>query len=174
MLKLAIGNSLILQLLVKCNRNKCDPFSWNHKWFVMTNAMDLTSIDLPAYSQFSYSMNASYPCIRRRIVLKLPCFLSFHTWPYQFYIYTLQLRKSKSKKKVSEEEGDETSALWLAVRCAGAVANAQRSRLLLIGDAGVTSQTLSDRAQAEMPDFVALDLVGGYVLGEKKKVFKSK
>lgn len=96
------------------------------------------------------------------------------TWPYHFNIYSLQLRKSKSKKKVSEDEGDETSALWLAVRCAGAVANAQRSRLLLIGDANVTSQTLSDRAQAEMPDFVALDLVGGYVLGEKKKVFKSK
>lgn len=60
------------------------------------------------------------------------------------------------------------------MRCAGAVANAQRNRLLLIGDSSVTSQTLTDKAQEEMPDFVALDLVGAYVLGEKKKVYKSK
>jgi len=74
---------------------------------------------------------------------------------------------------MSEEE-KERHAAWLAIRCAASVSNTQRNRILLIGDSSVTSQKLSDQAQAQMPDFVALDLVGGYVLGEKKKVYKSK
>ena len=73
---------------------------------------------------------------------------------------------------MSDQEKEQHAA-WLAIRCASAVANTQRNRLLLIGDVGVTSQQLSEKAQQEMPDFVALDLVGGYVLGEKKKVYKS-
>lgn len=73
-----------------------------------------------------------------------------------------------------DEQDKEKHAAWLAIRCAAAVANSQRNRLLLIGDVSVTSQKLSEKAQQEMPDFVALDLVGGYVLGEKKKVYKSK
>ena len=89
------------------------------------------------------------------------------------FVVLLQTKKSKLKKKDIDVESEETTALWLAVRSAGAVANAQRNRQLLIGNASVTSQTLSDRAQEDMPDFVALDLVGAYVLGEKKKVYKS-
>ncbi|WAR27039.1 CFA54-like protein [Mya arenaria] len=83
-------------------------------------------------------------------------------------------RKSKSKTKDDmNEQEKERRAAWLAIRCAAAVSNTQRNRILLIGDTGVTSQKLSDEAQKEMPDFAALDLVGAYVLGEKKKVYKS-
>ncbi|XP_052780184.1 cilia- and flagella-associated protein 54-like isoform X4 [Mya arenaria] len=83
-------------------------------------------------------------------------------------------RKSKSKTKDDmNEQEKERRAAWLAIRCAAAVSNTQRNRILLIGDTGVTSQKLSDEAQKEMPDFAALDLVGAYVLGEKKKVYKN-
>lgn len=82
--------------------------------------------------------------------------------------------KSKSSKDDINEQEKERRAAWLAIRCAASVANTQRNRLLLIGDPGVTSQKLLEKAQQEIPDFVALDLVSSYVLGEKKKVYKSK
>ena len=84
-----------------------------------------------------------------------------------------KLLQSKSKDDINELE-KERRAVWLAIRCAASVANTQRNRLLLIGDANVTSQKLTEKAQQELPDFISLDLVSSYVLGEKKKVYKSK
>ncbi|XP_056000170.1 cilia- and flagella-associated protein 54-like isoform X4 [Ostrea edulis] len=83
---------------------------------------------------------------------------------------------SRTKSSKSDEVGDqekERRAAWLAIRCAAAVAEAQRARMLLIGDVSVTSQKLQEVAQENIPDFVALDLVSAYVLGEKKKVYKN-
>ncbi|XP_062618793.1 cilia- and flagella-associated protein 54-like [Saccostrea cucullata] len=83
---------------------------------------------------------------------------------------------SRTKSSKSDEVGDqekERRAAWLAIRCAAAVAEAQRARVLLIGDVSVTSQKLPETAQENIPDFVALDLVSAYVLGEKKKVYKN-
>lgn len=65
-------------------------------------------------------------------------------------------------------------AAYVAIRCATAVAQAQRSRMLLIGDTVVTSQPLSETAQDDIPDFLSLDLVSVYTLGKKKKKYKSK
>lgn len=72
------------------------------------------------------------------------------------------------------DQEKERRAAWLAIRCAASIAQAQRCRELLIGDPSVTSQVLNDKAKDQIPDFVALDLVSAYVLGEKKKVYKSK
>ena len=68
----------------------------------------------------------------------------------------------------------EKKAAWLAIRCAAAAGQAQRSRILLIGDSSVTGQPLSTKALEHMPDFISLDLISAYVLGERKKVYKSK
>ncbi|XP_052282343.1 cilia- and flagella-associated protein 54-like isoform X6 [Dreissena polymorpha] len=81
-------------------------------------------------------------------------------------------KKAGAKEEMNDQEKDRHAA-WLGIRCAAAVSNTQRNRLLLIGNAIVTSQKLADKAQQEIPDFVALDLVGSYVLGEKKKVYKN-
>nr|XP_034306398.1 cilia- and flagella-associated protein 54 isoform X5 [Crassostrea gigas] len=83
---------------------------------------------------------------------------------------------SRTKSSKSDEVGDqekERRAAWLAIRSAAAVTEAQRARMLLTGDVSVTSQKLTDSAQENIPDFVALDLVSAYVLGEKKKVYKN-
>ena len=97
------------------------------------------------------------------------------------HIVLLQSKKdrlsSRTKSSKSDEVNDqekERRAAWLAIRCAAAVVEAQRARMLLTGDPSVTSQKLQEAAKENIPDFVALDLVSAYVLGEKKKVYKSR
>ncbi|CAL1546460.1 unnamed protein product [Lymnaea stagnalis] len=91
-------------------------------------------------------------------------------------IASTQKSKSSTMKPGSSQsilEFDPQKAAFLAIRCATAAANAQRARGLLIGDQKVTSQKVGEKAAASMPDFLALDLLGGYILGEKKKIFKN-
>ncbi|XP_063397833.1 cilia- and flagella-associated protein 54-like isoform X1 [Mytilus trossulus] len=83
---------------------------------------------------------------------------------------------SRAKSGKSEDMDDSEKhrrAAYVAIRCATAVAQAQRSRMLLIGDTVVTSQPLSETAQDEIPDFLSLDLVSVYTLGKKKKKYKN-
>ena len=78
--------------------------------------------------------------------------------------------------KMKEEETDmekERKAAWVAVRCAAATAQAMRARGMMIGDTTITAQKVGEKSQGCMPDFTALDMMNPYVLGEKKKVFKS-
>ena len=83
--------------------------------------------------------------------------------------------RTKSGKSDDMDDAEKNRrAAWVAIRCASAVAQAQRSRMLLIGDTAVTSQPLSEKAQTEIPDFLSLDLVSVYTLGKKKKKYKSK
>ena len=97
-------------------------------------------------------------------------------------IFTLSLFQNKKERLAAKnrsnddlnEQEKERRAAWLAIRCAASVAVAQRNRILLIGDMTVTLQRLSEKSQNEIPDFAALDLVGSYVLGDKKKVYKSR
>ncbi|XP_033730570.1 cilia- and flagella-associated protein 54-like isoform X2 [Pecten maximus] len=82
----------------------------------------------------------------------------------------------KSQGSKSDEMADvdkERRAAWTAIRCAAALGQAQRSRVLLIGDTSVTSQPLTGNAETDIPEFIALDLVSDYVLGERKKVYKT-
>ncbi|KAK3608116.1 hypothetical protein CHS0354_004771 [Potamilus streckersoni] len=80
--------------------------------------------------------------------------------------------KAKSKEDLNEQDRERRAA-FLAIRCAAAVANSQRKRHLLTGDVSVTTQKLTEKAQEEIPEFLALDLVNPYVLGKKKKVYKN-
>ncbi|VDI73099.1 Hypothetical predicted protein [Mytilus galloprovincialis] len=83
---------------------------------------------------------------------------------------------SRAKSGKSEDMDDSEKhrrAAYVAIRCATAVAQAQRSRMLLIGDTVVTSQPLSETAQDDIPDFLSLDLVSVYTLGKKKKKYKN-
>ena len=84
------------------------------------------------------------------------------------------LRREKTIPKEETEQDKERRCAWLAVRCATACAQALRARGLLIGDTAVTSQKVGEKSTGDVPDFLALDLLSGYVLGEKKKVYKSK
>ena len=61
-----------------------------------------------------------------------------------------------------------------AIRSAAQVGQAQRSRVMLLGDHAITSQPITSKAQASIPEFTVVDLVGSYVFGEKKRVYKSK
>ena len=93
------------------------------------------------------------------------------------FIYILQSKKERTKSRGKDEPLDdldlERRAGWTALRCAAAVSQAQRSCVLLVGDKQVTSQMISDRALNELPEFVSLDLISSYVLGEKKRIYKS-
>ena len=50
---------------------------------------------------------------------------------------------------------------------------AQRARMLLIGDSAVTAHGLATKSQEHLPEFVPLDLLHSYVLGERKRIYKS-
>ncbi|XP_064633928.1 cilia- and flagella-associated protein 54-like isoform X3 [Lineus longissimus] len=80
------------------------------------------------------------------------------------------LRKKK-EEQLSDVEKDRRAA-WIAIRCAASAGSAQRSRMLLMGNTAVTTQALSAQARNDIPDFAVLDLIGSYVLGEKKRIFK--
>ena len=80
---------------------------------------------------------------------------------------------SKLKEEETELETDRRAA-WVAIRCAAAAAQAMRARRMMIGDTSITAQKVAEKSQYNMPDFTALDMMNPYVLGEKKKVFKSK
>jgi len=74
---------------------------------------------------------------------------------------------SKTDVKKGKLEAEELS--WIAIRCAVAVATAQRFRAQLAGDNAEMLKILGTGAVlGEMPHFLALDLVGGMVIGEKK------
>lgn len=82
------------------------------------------------------------------------------------------MTEESSKAKITETE--KHNAAWVAIRCAAAAAQALRARSLLIGNTTVTSKKAVTVSSHSMPDFACLDLMSAYVLGEKKKVFKSK
>ena len=70
------------------------------------------------------------------------------------------------------ERESERKAAWAAVRCAAAVGQAHHTLSLLIGHSAVTSGKVGPNA--DPPEFAALDLVGSYVIGERKQIFKSR
>lgn len=84
------------------------------------------------------------------------------------------LQRAKTAASDSESQTAEQRAAWLALRCASAVGQAARHRSRLAGDASVNAAgSLNVRAQHELPEFLLLDLLGGYVLGEKKRIYRS-
>ena len=100
----------------------------------------------------------------------------YHVWPVTISSVSQGKKdKTKSSQKLPEDERDhERQAAWIAIRCAAAAGQAQRAYSMLVGDPAVTSQSLSTKAREVLPDFLCLDLMGPYVLGEKKREYKSK
>ena len=70
------------------------------------------------------------------------------------------------------ERESERKAAWAAVRCAASVGQAHHTLSLLIGHSAVTSGKVGPNA--DPPEFASLDLVGSYVIGERKQIFKSR
>lgn len=90
--------------------------------------------------------------------------------PFIFF----QSKKDQGKQALPEGEKDkEKRAAWVALRCATAAGQAQRAHAMLIGDPSITSAALSTKAQESLPDYLCLDLMAPYVLGEKKRVYAS-
>ena len=82
--------------------------------------------------------------------------------------------RERSRSLLPESNQDqEQRAAWIAVRCAAAVGQAMRARTLLAGDPSITAAGIGTKAQQDMPDFLMLDLVGSYILGERKRLYKS-
>ena len=46
--------------------------------------------------------------------------------------------------------------------------------MLLVGDSAVTTQGLATKALDLLPEFIPLDLLNSYVLGERKRIYKSR
>ena len=63
---------------------------------------------------------------------------------------------------------------WAAISCASVVSKAQRDEQLFGKTESSLLQSVGSAAVGDMPAFVGMDLIGSKVVGEKKKVYKSK
>ena len=92
-------------------------------------------------------------------------------WLNLMFIFFCQswLQKDTASVRLKED----LEAAWLAVQCAASISNSQRSRRALVSNDGSLLKAIGKDTSSNVPDFLALDLVGSLVLGEKMRVFKS-
>lgn len=88
------------------------------------------------------------------------------------------MSKEKSRRKVTKEvvlseQDKERLAAFLATQCAARAAQAQLSLSQVVSDTSASDRSLNHEAWVDLPQFMMLDLVGDYVIGEQKKVYKS-
>lgn len=72
------------------------------------------------------------------------------------------------------DQDKEKLAAFTAVQCAARAAQAQLSLSQVVSDTSASDRSLDQDAWVDIPQFMVLDLVGDYVIGEQKKVYKSK
>ena len=60
----------------------------------------------------------------------------------------------------------------MAVKCAAQTASCQLSLAQIVGDQTTTKEPLENGAWINVPQFMALDLVGDYVIGEQRHIYK--
>lgn len=70
------------------------------------------------------------------------------------------------------EQDKERFAGFVAIRCASQVAKAQVALAQIVGDTASAKRSLEKEAWIELPQFMVLDLVGDYVIGEQRVVYK--
>ena len=70
------------------------------------------------------------------------------------------------------EKDKERYAAFVAVKCAAQTAQAQLCLAQIVGDHTTTKQSLTQEAWIDIPQFMVLDLVGDYVIGEQRRVYK--
>lgn len=84
--------------------------------------------------------------------------------------------KDKGKKKpkdiVISQKDKERYAAFVAIKCAAQTAQAQLCLAQIVGDHTTTKQALTQEAWIDIPQFMVLDLVGDYVIGEQRRVYK--
>ncbi|XP_077980140.1 cilia- and flagella-associated protein 54-like [Glandiceps talaboti] len=73
------------------------------------------------------------------------------------------MKSQRSERELMKEKNRERTAAWIAVRAAAAVAVAQRTRSLMIGDSQLTSLMLPSKVRDKVPEFAVIDLVGGQI-----------
>ena len=70
-----------------------------------------------------------------------------------------------------EEVRDRHAALN-ALRAATTISEALKARLLLAGNPSIVCKKLADDdLKAQVPDFLALDTIGPFILGKERRVF---
>lgn len=83
----------------------------------------------------------------------------------------IRLQSQKTKKSKDPLEEDKLVA-WVILKCTSLVGQAQRRRAQIAGENALSIQ-IPQAARLNMPQFACLDLVSNYVLGEKKKIYKT-
>lgn len=61
-----------------------------------------------------------------------------------------------------------------AISCASVVSKAQHDQQVIARTESSLLKSVGSAAVAEMPGFIGMDLIGSKVIGEKKKIYKSK
>lgn len=82
--------------------------------------------------------------------------------------------RRKAKEVVFSEQDKEKLAAYVAIKCASDTAQAQISLSQITGESSTTQRMLSRDAWLDLPQFMVLDLVGDYVIGQQRKVYKGK
>eukprot|EP00058_Branchiostoma_floridae_P024582 XP_002610072.1 hypothetical protein BRAFLDRAFT_125670 [Branchiostoma floridae] len=68
-----------------------------------------------------------------------------------------------TRNKEEREQDREKRAVWLAIRCAAAIADVQRASMTLAGNPQVTTLAVKQKAWAEMPEYALLDMVSSHL-----------
>jgi len=84
----------------------------------------------------------------------------------------LKERKKTAKEVVISDQDREAYAAFVAIRCAAASAQAQLALSQISGDTSITRKSLEQETWHDIPQFMILDLVGDYVIGEQRKIYK--
>lgn len=69
-------------------------------------------------------------------------------------------KKEEERHNFIKDRQNERQAAWTALRCATAIALAQRTQTLLIGDPSVTSLTLTEKVKDQLSAPIQQDLFG--------------
>ena len=80
--------------------------------------------------------------------------------------------RRKVKDAVVSEADKERFAAFVAIKCAAQAAGCQLSLAQIVGDESTTKEPLDNDAWLDVPQYMALDLVGDYVIGEQRHVYK--
>ena len=70
------------------------------------------------------------------------------------------------------EKDKERYAAFVAVKCAAQTAQAQLCLAQIVGAPTTTTQSLTQEARIDIPQFMVRDRVGDYVIGEQRRVYK--
>lgn len=83
-----------------------------------------------------------------------------------------RLSRRKPKDIVLSDQDKEKLAAFVAIKCAAQTASCQLSLAQIVGDHATSKEALDNEAWLAVPQFMALDLVGDYVIGEQRHVYK--